>query len=152
MPLTPKAIGLGWAIISALCLGTGTFFYKVSGKYLSPANTTFFYYLFSLVLAFFLWIATPERGEVSRSALLWPALMALFLCGSVWTFSSATRAIDMSAAATVRGLSFIPTVVLSMLIFQERPTTKTFLAMCLVAVAVLLLGWDAAEQQASDKE
>ena len=151
MQLTPSAIGLGWAILSAICLGTGTFFYKISGRHLSPSNTTFFYYLFSLALAFFVWISTPERGEVSRSALVWPALMALFLCGSVWTFSSATRAIDMSAASTVRGLSFIPTVLLSMAIFHERPSSKTFIAMGLVAAAVVLLGWDAAGQPATDE-
>jgi len=71
--------------------------------------------------------------------------MALFLCGSVWTFSSATRAIDMSAASTVRGLSFTPTVLLSMAVFHERPSVKTFVAMGLVMAAVLLLGWDAAD-------
>lgn len=138
--------------MSALCLGTGTFFYKISGKYLSPSNTTFFYYLFSLILAFFVWVSTPDRGDVPRSALVWPALMALFLCGSVWTFSSATRVIDMSAASTVRGLSFIPTVLLSMAIFHERPSIKTFIAMSLVAAAVLLLGWDAADQPATDEK
>jgi multidrug transporter EmrE-like cation transporter len=78
--------------------------------------------------------------------------MALFLCGSVWTFSSATRVIDMSAASTVRGLSFIPTVLLSMAIFHERPSIKTFIAMSLVAAAVLLLGWDAADQPATDEK
>jgi drug/metabolite transporter (DMT)-like permease len=152
MQLTPSATGLGWAIVSALCLGTGTFFYKISGRHLSPSNTTFFYYLFSLVLAFFVWIFTPDRGEVSRSALVWPALMALFLCSSVWTFSSATRAIDMSAASTVRGLSFIPTVLLSMAVFHERPSIKTFAAMALVMVAVLLLGWDAADQRGTEEK
>lgn len=150
MQLTPSAIGLGWAILSAVCLGTGTFFYKISGRHLSPSNTTFFYYLFSLVLAFVVWVFTPDRGEVSRSALVWPALMAFFLCGSVWTFSSATLAIDMSAASTVRGLSFIPTVLLSMAVFHERPSIKTFVAMGLVMAAVLLLGWDAADHSTGE--
>lgn len=147
MQLTPPIIGLGWAIASALCLGVGTFLYKISGKHLSPSSTTFFYYLFSVVLAFFVWVFTPDRGEVQRSALVWPALMALFLCGSVWTFSSATRTIDMSVASTVRGLSFIPTVLLSMAVFHERPSMKTLIAMSLVATAVVLLGWDASETQ-----
>jgi uncharacterized membrane protein len=149
--MSASITGLTWAIISALCLGIGTFFYKISGKYLSPANTTFFYYLFSLILAFFVWISTPDRGEINRSSLVWPALMALFLCANVWTFSYATRAIDMSAASTVRGLSFIPTVLLSMAIFNERPSMKSFLAMFLVAVAVLLLGWDASDRPGAEE-
>jgi drug/metabolite transporter (DMT)-like permease len=151
MNMTPSIVGLGWAVLSALCLGVGTFIYKVSGKHLSPSNTTFFYYLFSLVLASIVWVFTPERGEVQRSALVWPALMALFLCASVWTFSNATCAIDMSAASTVRGLSFIPTVLLSVAVFHERPSIKTFIAMGLVATAVLLLGWDASERQGSEE-
>jgi len=150
--MNPSLLGLGWAIVSALCLGIGTFFYKVSGRHLSASNTTFFYYLFSLVLAFSVWVFTPDRGEVQRSALVWPALMALFLCASVWTFSSATRAIDMSVASTVRGLSFIPAVFLSMLVFHERPSLKTLIAMLLVAVAVVLLGWDASEHSAAGKK
>jgi drug/metabolite transporter (DMT)-like permease len=147
MQLTPPVVGLGWAILSALCLGIGTFFYKFSGRHMSPSNTTFFYYLFSFCLGFFVWTLTPDRGHVNRSALIWPALMALFLWASVWTFSSATLAIDMSVASTVRGLSFIPTVLLSVVVFHERPSLKTFIAMGLVGAAVLLLGWDTSERQ-----
>lgn len=147
MQITPGLIGLSWAVVSALCLGIGTFFYKVSGKHLTASNTTFFYYLFSLVLAFFVWMTTPDRGEIQRSALIWPAMMAVFLCASVWTFSSATRAVDMSVASTIRGLSFVPTVLLSIAVFNEKPSLKTFIAMALVVIAVLLLGWDASERQ-----
>jgi drug/metabolite transporter (DMT)-like permease len=150
MQMTPSMVGLGWAILSAVCLGIGTFLYKVSGKHLSPSNTTFFYYLFSLVLASFVWVFTSDRGEVQRSSLVWPALMAFFLSASVWTFSSAARSMDMSAASTVRGLSFIPTVILSVIVFQERPSPKTLIAMTLVAAAVLLLGWDASEHSGGD--
>jgi multidrug transporter EmrE-like cation transporter len=78
--------------------------------------------------------------------------MALFLCASVWTFSSATRAIDMSAASTVRGLSFIPTVILSVVVFHERPSLKTLVAMLLVVAAVLLLGWDASERHGGEEK
>jgi drug/metabolite transporter (DMT)-like permease len=58
----------------------------------------------------------------------------------------------MSAASTVRGLSFIPTVILSVVVFQERPSVKTLVAMFLVAAAVLLLGWDASEHSGSETE
>lgn len=145
LKFNPQLLGFGLAIVSAVCLGIGTFIYKLSGRNLSPSNTTFFYYLFSFLLAFVVWLATPNRGEITKNSLLWPALMALFLCASVWTFSSATRVLDMSTASTVRGLSFLPTVLLSMVIFQERPSAKSVIAMMLVAVAVILLGWDAAE-------
>jgi drug/metabolite transporter (DMT)-like permease len=148
MQVTPSVVGFAWAVVSALCLGIGTFLYKISGRHLSPSNTTFFYYLFSLVLASVVWLFTPERGEVERSS----ALMALFLCASVWTFSSAARAIDMSAASTVRGLSFIPTVVLSMALFHERPSMKVLIAMGLIVAAVLLLGWDATESRQTRAE
>jgi drug/metabolite transporter (DMT)-like permease len=152
MQATPAVSGFTWAVVSALCLGIGTFLYKTSGKHLSPSNVTFFYYLFSLLLAFVVWIFTPERGHVERAALVWPALMALFLSASVWAFSSATRTIDMSAASTIRGLSFIPTVLLSIAVYHERPSIKVMIAMGLVVAAVFLLGWDTAEKQQHDKQ
>jgi len=126
------------------------FFYKISGRYLSASDTTFFYYLFSTILAFFAWLFASERGEVERSALVWPALMAVFLCLSVWSFSSATRILDMSAASTIRGLSFLPTVLLSVVVLHERPSLKTCMAMVLIALAVLLLGWDASAHHEAD--
>lgn len=145
IPASPQTTGYALAVLSALCLGVGTFIYKLSGKHLSASNTTFFYYLFSFVLASVVWIATPNRGDVTKQALVWPALMAVFLCISVWTFSSPTRAIDMSTASTLRGLSFLPTVLLSVLIFHEKPSPKALVAMLLIIIAVLLLGWDASE-------
>lgn len=151
MQITPSLVGFTWAIVSALCLGVGTFFYKISGRYLSASDTTFFYYLFSTILAFFAWLFASERGEVERSALVWPALMAVFLCLSVWSFSSATRILDMSAASTIRGLSFLPTVLLSVVVLHERPSLKTCMAMVLIALAVLLLGWDASAHHEADR-
>jgi multidrug transporter EmrE-like cation transporter len=140
--MSPALVGFLWAIVSALCLGTGTFLYKISSRSLGASNTTFFYYLFSIVIATAIWICTPGKEAVEKHTLVWPALMALFLCASVWTFSSAVRTIDMSVASTVRGLSFIPAVILALVLYGEKLTPKSIAAIVLVLCAILLLGFD----------
>ena len=140
----PTLIGFAWAILSALLLGTGTFLYKISSRALGASNTTFFYYLFSMALAALVWVVSSGKETVHKPALLWPALMALFLSASVWTFSSAVRTLDMSTASTIRGLSFIPAVVLAIAFYGERPGPRTVVAICMIIVAVVLLGFETA--------
>lgn len=135
--------GILLAVISALCLGVGTFLYKISSQSLGVSNTTFFYYLFSVILASAVWLLSPGREVFNRSALIWPGLMAVFLCASVWTFSGAVKTIDVSVASTIRGLSFIPAVTLAFFLYGERLTPKTIAAIILVCIAVVLLGFDA---------
>lgn len=144
--MTPTLVGFLWAVVSALCLGIGTFLYKISSQSLGASNTTFFYYLFSIVLATVVWIVTPGKEAIQKGALLWPALMAVFLCASVWTFSSAVRTIDMSVASTVRGLSFIPAIILALVLYGEKLTPKSIAAIVLVLCAILLLGYDSARK------
>jgi drug/metabolite transporter (DMT)-like permease len=144
--MSPTLIGVIWAIVSALCLGIGTFLYKISSSHLGASNTTFFYYLFSVVLASAVWFMTPEREPVEKANLIWPALMALFLCASVWTFSSAVQTIDISVASTIRGVSFVPAVLLAVTFYGERLTPKTSIALLLMLGAVVLLGFDDAKR------
>jgi drug/metabolite transporter (DMT)-like permease len=101
--MSAALIGILWAVISALCLGVGTLLYRISSRTLGASGTTFYYYYycFSVVLATAVWLLSAERSEIlDKSQLIWPALMALFLCGSVLTFSSAVQTIDLSVAST----------------------------------------------------
>jgi len=144
--MTPALTGFIWAIISALCLGVGTFLYKVSARSLGASNTTFYYYLFSVVLATVVWFITPGKVDVNKQDLIWPALMAFFISASVWTFSSAVTTIDLSVASTVRALSFIPAIVLAFLLYDETISTKNIIAIILIIIAMFLLGIDAANR------
>lgn len=137
-------IGMLWAVLSAICLGFGTFLYRISSRTLGASDTTFYYYCFSVVLATTVWLLSAERSEtLDKSQLIWPALMAVFICASVWTFSSAVQTIDLSVASTIRGVSFIPAVLLGIFFYGERLTPRTIVAIGLVAVAVVLVGTDA---------
>jgi|TARA_B110000091_G_scaffold175736_1_gene190296 multidrug transporter EmrE-like cation transporter len=68
-------------------------------------------------------------------------LASLFF--SVWFFNLSLRELDVSVAATIRGLFFLVTTVLAVVIAKEQPSTIGVVAMCLAAGAVLLLGIDA---------
>jgi drug/metabolite transporter (DMT)-like permease len=145
--MSPTLVGISWAASSALCLGVGTFLYKISTRSLGASDTTFFYYCFSVALATVVWLFSAERSaSLDKSQLVWPFLMAFFLCASVWTFSSAVQLIDISVASTVRGLSFVPAVVLGVVVYGERLTPRTVAAIVLVVAAVFLLGIDASEK------
>lgn len=145
--MSSTLIGFLWAVVSALCLGVGTFLYKISTRSLSPSDTTFYYYWCSALLATVVWLLSADRvAPIERGHLVWPALMAVFLCASVWTFSSAVQTIDISVASTIRGLSFIPAAVLGLIVYGERLTPKAILAILLMAGAVFLLGSDLVEQ------
>ena len=143
--MSQNLIGFIFAVISAIALGTGTFFYKISSRSLGAGHTTFFYYLFSTLMVFAVWIFISSKEPVNRTALIWPGLMAFFLCISVWTFSSAVRSIDISTASTIRGLSFLPSVVLAFIFYGERLTPRGLIAIFLVTIAVILLGTEGSE-------
>lgn len=138
--ITPNITGFFFAILSMLCLGIGTFLYKQSTLELGPTHTMFFYYLFSIVLASLVWFLVADKPAVSKESLVWPALMALFLSSSVWTFSYALKTMEVSTASTIRGLSFLATLILAVLFYREELTLKDMVAVCFAVVAVVLFG------------
>ncbi|MCP3923062.1 MAG: DMT family transporter [Desulfobacterales bacterium] len=132
-------IGFILAIVSMVGLGVSSFLYKQSTTAIGPVNTTFFYYLFSVVFASVAWIFFKEEGFASKE-LLWPFLTAVFLFISVLTFNFAIKYIDVSIGATIRSLSFIVTVVLAVLIFKEKLYLKDYIALTLAIVAIVIFG------------
>jgi drug/metabolite transporter (DMT)-like permease len=132
--------GLLLALLSMLTLGISTYLYKQSTAAIGPTNTTFFYYLFSLIIAVGVWIVFGEKQPFEKTALLWPALLAVFLFTSVWAFNYAVNVIDVSVAATLRSLSFLVTIVLAVSISHESLAPKDWVAAALAAVAIVLFG------------
>jgi len=132
--------GLLLALLSMLTLGISTYLYKQSTAAIGPTNTTFFYYLFSLIMAVAVWLVFGEKQPFEKMALLWPALLAVFLFSSVWAFNYAVSVIDVSVAATLRSLSFLVTIGLAVSISHESLATKDWVAAALAAVAIVLFG------------
>ncbi len=127
------------AIVSMVGLGVSSFLYKQSTTAIGPVNTTFFYYLFSVVFALIAWLFFKEDSFASKD-LLWPFLTAIFLFISVLTFNFAIKYIDISIGATIRSLSFIVTIVLAVLIFKEKLYLKDYIALTLAIVAIIIFG------------
>jgi drug/metabolite transporter (DMT)-like permease len=132
--------GLFFSLLSMVTLGVSTYLYKRSTAAIGPTNTTFFYYLFSLVIAVIIWLAFGEKQTYEKTALLWPALLAAFLFTSVWAFNYAVNVIDVSIAATIRSLSFLVTIVLAVGISHESMSPKDWVAAGLAVVAIVLFG------------
>ncbi len=132
--------GLLLALISMITMGISSYLYKHCTDILGPTNTTFFYYLFSLVIAIFVWILFREKQDFTRADLFWPALLAIFLFSSVLTFNYAVKFIDVSVATTIRSLGFVVTILLAVFISQERLTAKDWFAVVFAVIAVVLFG------------
>jgi drug/metabolite transporter (DMT)-like permease len=132
--------GLFFALLSMLSLGVSTYLYKRSTAAIGPTNTTFFYYLFSLVMAVMIWLTFGEKQTFEKTALIWPALLAAFLFTSVWAFNYAVNVIDVSVAATIRSLSFVVTIVLAVGISHESVSPRDWVAVALAVAAIVLFG------------
>lgn len=138
--------GLLFAIGSMVFMGISSYLYKRSTDALGATNTTFYYYLFSIIIATGVWLVFRERNDFPKSALMWPLLIAVFLFLSVWLFNLSLQYLDVSLAATIRGMFFVVTLLLALIISKEQPTPLSFLAVGLAVTSVVLIGIDSASK------
>ena len=132
--------GLLFSLASMITMGISNYLYKRSTEVLGATNTTFFYYLFSGIIALFVWLLFREKQSFSSTDLFWPAILAVFLFSSVWTFNYALQFMDVSVATTIRSLGFVVTILLAIFISHEKLSTKDWLAVVLAVIAVSLFG------------
>lgn len=136
--MKPDQAGPLLALASMVTLGISNYLYKRSTDTIGPVNATFFYYLFSLLPATLGWLALGEKERISWSGLAWPALLAIVLFTSVWTFNQAVARIDVSVASTIRSLNFVVTIGLAILLSQEKLTLRDWVAVAFATAAILL--------------
>ncbi|MDJ0636299.1 MAG: DMT family transporter [Xenococcaceae cyanobacterium MO_188.B29] len=132
--------GLLFSLVSMITMGISSYLYKKSTEVLGATNTTFFYYLFSGIIALFVWLIFREKQPFTSSDLFWPAILAVFLFSSVWTFNYALQFIDVSVATTIRSLGFVVTILLAIFISHEELSTKDWIAVVFAVIAVSLFG------------
>jgi drug/metabolite transporter (DMT)-like permease len=138
-------LGFIFAIASMATLGVANFYYKKSTQVIGPVNTTFYYYLFSFVIALCVWLAFRERDfslKSSYEGLVWPLIIAVFLFVSVLSFNYSVKYINVSVGSTIRSMSFLITVVLAFFVYKEALTVKDYLAIFLAVFAVALFAYD----------
>ena len=132
--------GFLFAIASMVFLGASTFFYKKSSDAFGPTNSTFYYYLYSLILASILWLFFREREPIAQNAHIWSILLSITLFLSVWSFNFAVKSLDLSVASTIRSLFFLVPVLVAPFIFGERLSPREIVAVLFAVVAVVLFG------------
>jgi len=138
-------LGFIFAVVSMLTLGIANFYYKKSTQLLGPVNTTFYYYLFSFLIATTVWLAFRERGFSLKSSyqdLVWPLIIAVFLFASVLSFNYSVKYINVSVGSTIRSMSFLVTIVLALLVYKESFAVKDYIATVLALAAVALFAYD----------
>ena len=138
-------LGFIFAVVSMLTLGIANFYYKKSTQLLGPVNTTFYYYLFSFLIATTVWLAFRERGFSPKSSyqdLAWPLIIAVFLFASVLSFNYSVKYINISVGSTIRSMSFLVTIVLALVVYKENFAVKDYIATILALSAVALFAYD----------
>lgn len=129
-----------WVIVSMVSLGIGSFIYKRSSLSIGPINTTFFYYLFSVIITFVIWLVFKDTKTFKINDLVWPLLIAVFLSISVLAFNLSLEKVDVSIAATIRSMSFIILIILALVIEKEVLKLKDYIAIGLACGAIVLFG------------
>lgn len=138
-------LGFILATISMVTLGVANFYYKKSTEVLGPVNTTFYYYLFSFVIALTVWLVFREKDfnfKASYQGLIWPLIIAVFLFASVLSFNYSVKYINVSVGSTIRSLSFLVTIGLAFLVYKETFAVKDYIAIILALAAVTLFAYD----------
>lgn len=138
--MTTTKEGLFFAIVSMVTMGISSYLYKRSTDAIGATNTTFFYYLFGLMIAAMIWPVFREKQVAFSWNLIWPAILALFLFTSVWAFNYSVSLIDVSVATTIRSLGFVVTIGLAVFLSQERLTPREWVAVVFATLAVILFG------------
>jgi drug/metabolite transporter (DMT)-like permease len=126
-------------------LGVANFYYKKSTQVLGPVNTTFYYYLFSFIIALTVWLAFREKEfsiKGSYQSLVWPLVIAIFLFASVLSFNYSIKNINVSVGSNIRSMSFLVTIGLAFLVYKETFAVKDYIAMVLALAAVTLFAYD----------
>ena len=139
------SLGIMFATVSMVTLGIANFYYKKSTQLLGPVNTTFYYYLFSFVIALTVWLAFREKEfslKASYQGLIWPLIIAVFLFTSVLSFNYSVKYINVSVGSTIRSMSFLVTIGLAFLIYKESFAVKDYISILLAVAAVTLFAYD----------
>ena len=138
--MSSPTLGVLLAVASAVALGISNSLYKHSSEVLSPISTTFYYYLFSAILATIVWAMYGDSKPVTPANLVWPALIAVFLFASVLSFNFAIMHLSVSMGATIRALSFVVTVLIGVAWYRDQIGWQHGLAIVFSLAAVVLAG------------
>lgn len=133
-----QTYGISLVIFSAITLGISNSLYKHSSEVLSPVTTTFYYYVFSAILATAVWIYSGETKVINNRDLIWPALIAVFLFASVLSFNFAIMHLSISMGATIRAFSFLVTALIGIFFYKDSLSWQQVLAVIFSIASIIL--------------
>lgn len=122
---------------SSIFLGISNIFFQKSTKAIGAENTTLWYYVFGAVIAAAYSFFKANAVEYSITDLRWAFFTASTLIVSVYLFNFAIEDAKISIASTIRSMSFVVTIVLSISLGQEALSLKHFVGILLAVGAVI---------------
>ncbi|HYH91815.1 MAG TPA: DMT family transporter [Candidatus Saccharimonadales bacterium] len=145
----PTSLGIGpldWiasrprlaALIGALCIAFSGIFYRYAA--VSPSTGTVYRALFGLPLLVLVAVAERRRGgPLPARARRYAAIAGIFFAGDLLFWHHAIEAVGAGLATVLGNLQVLIVGVVAWLVFGERPSRNTLLALPVVLVGVVLI-------------
>jgi drug/metabolite transporter (DMT)-like permease len=126
------------ALIGALCIAFSGIFYRYAE--VSPSTGTVYRALFGLPLLIAVAVAEQRRnGPLPARAVRFAAIAGIFFAGDLLFWHHAIEAVGAGLATVLGNLQVLVVGVVAWLVFGERPTRNTLLALPVVLFGVVLI-------------
>ncbi len=126
------------ALIGAMCIAFSGIFYSYAD--VSPSTGTFYRAVFGLPLLLLVARAEQQRyGPLPERALRLAAIAGIFFAGDLMTWHYAIEYVGAGLATVLGNLQVLIVGVVAWLVFGERPSRATLIAVPVVLVGVVLI-------------
>ncbi len=126
------------AILAMLGYGVTAVIYKLAGKSIDPVSMTLMTSAMMTITILLFWLFTKQKN-VTFPGLGYAGIAGIIAGLSFIAFIAAIHFGKVSVATTLRGLSFLVTVIIAVLFLAEKLTWLKALGIGFAAIAIVLL-------------
>jgi len=126
------------ALLGALSISFSGILYKLSE--VSPETGTFFRAFYGLPILFLAaFVERRARGPLPSSGRRWAAFAGILFAADLLTWHHSIAYIGTGLAIVVSNLQVVVVAVLAWLLFGERPSTRTLIALPIILAGIVLI-------------
>lgn len=104
---------------SIVCLGISNLLFKTSNNVMGAIHTTFYYYLFGILVSGVFLFLSGEKKPLSFFSLRYLVPLSILMVCSVYLYTKSLKEIPVSIASSVRLLAFLVSVIASIFFLKE---------------------------------
>lgn len=130
------------ALIAAMGYGVTTIIYKIASQHIDPLSQSLVVSLFTTVVLFVLWLLIRISGYhiiVTKYGITMAALGGVLAGISLLSYVTSVTHGNPSVSSTLRNLSFLVTVILSLMFLAEKFSLAKAAGIVAALLSILLL-------------